>query len=145
LTSDQSLTTFQTEWEQLVDKAVADYSSLTSDERIWFNIQALIGDVENGGAISHYYNSGADRIFDTIEDLNSLGYADLSEVLEKINSLFPDGTVIADSEQRNKVIETWDGSHDNMLEYLDTQFFKIIPQLESSLVRFINNYIILMR
>lgn len=145
MTSDQSLTTFQPEWEQLVDKAVTDYSSLTGDERIWFNIQALIGDVENGGMISHYYNSGADRIFDTIEDLNSLGYSDLSEALEKINSLFPEGTAITDFEQRNTVIDTWDGSHDNMLEYLDIQFFKTIPQLESSLVRFINNYIIFKR
>lgn len=145
MTSNQALTIFQPEWEQLVDKAVEDYSSLTNDERIWFNIQALIEDVENGGIISHYYNSGADRIYDTMEDLNSLGYADLSEALEKINGLFPEGKTITNFEQRNTVIDTWGGSYDNMLEYLDAQFFKIIPQLENSLVRFINDYIIVRR
>ena len=49
----KTLLDFQTDWERLVYKGYADYTSLTRDEGVWFNIEGLIGDVDNGGLISH--------------------------------------------------------------------------------------------
>jgi hypothetical protein len=50
-------------WQKLIDKYDNDgYDSLTTDERLWFNIRSLIDSVDNGGLISFYYNNGADYL-----------------------------------------------------------------------------------
>ncbi|MBK7465380.1 MAG: hypothetical protein IPJ43_00440 [Saprospiraceae bacterium] len=47
-----TLVDFQNSWEKLVEKGYKNYLSLTSDERLWYNIQSLIGSLDNGGLIS---------------------------------------------------------------------------------------------
>lgn len=56
----KTLLDYQNHWEEICNKGFINYLSLSSDERIWFNIQGLIGQVNNGGIISFYYNIGAD-------------------------------------------------------------------------------------
>ncbi|WP_342089382.1 DMP19 family protein [Dyadobacter sp. OTU695] len=134
----KDLLDFQKDWERLVTKAHEDYSSLTRDERVWFNIQCLIQDVDNGGLISHYYNSGANYNQDTIEDLVWLGFRDISTFLTQINQLFPNGRPSKDIEERNSVIESWpDGKYDYMLDELDQQFYRKEQDLENKLVQYI--------
>jgi hypothetical protein len=134
----KDLLDFQKDWERLVSKAHEDYSSLTRDERIWFNIQCLIQDVDNGGLISHYYNSGANYNQHTIEDLDWLGFRDISTFLTQINQLFPNGRPSKDIEERNSVIESWpDGKYDYMLDELDQQFYQKENDLENKLVQYI--------
>jgi len=40
------------------------YASLSDHERVWLNLGSLIDSVENGGLISYFYNSDADRLAD---------------------------------------------------------------------------------
>lgn len=101
-----------------------------------FNV--LIQDVDNGGLISHYYNSGANYNQDTIEDLVWLGFRDISTFLTQINQLFPNGRLSKDIEERNSVIESWpDGKYDYMLDELDQQFYQNEHDLENKLVQYI--------
>lgn len=60
-------------WTNLIDKAMKNYNSLTKNERIWFNLRVLIDSFNDGGLISYYYNSGAENVYETIEDLQ-IGY-----------------------------------------------------------------------
>lgn len=116
---------FQVHWESLVNKAFADYGSLTRDERVWFNSQSLLGQLENGGLISHYYNSGADYNQETIEDLQWLGFSELAGLLIRINGLFPGGQPSTDIEERNQVIDTWPtGKYVNYWRSLMSSFTK---------------------
>jgi len=66
---ERTLFDYQDDWVKLVQKANRSFSSLTRDERIWYTVQGLMDSVDNGGLISHYYNSGADRNKETLEDL----------------------------------------------------------------------------
>ncbi|QIP15243.1 DMP19 family protein [Spirosoma aureum] len=135
---DQTLIDFQDDWGKLVDKAFTNYLSLSPDERIWFNIEALIGDVDNGGLISHYYNSGADYNKQTIEDLYSLGFPAIAALLMQMNSLFPDGQPSTDIDERNEVIDNWpEGEYDALSQELDQQFYSMEAELESKLVQHI--------
>jgi len=130
-----SLIDFQENWKKLVDKAFENYTSMSKDERIWFNIQCLIQAVDNGGLISHYYNSGADFNLETIQDLNSLGFQEIAAILSKINQLFPNHQPSKSIEERNEVMESWpDGIYDNLLEELDQQFNVKKPELEKALM-----------
>ena len=134
----KDLLDFQNNWETLVDKAYKNYRSLTRDERVWFNIQCLIQDVDNGGLISHYYNYGADHNQETIEDLSGLGFQEISIFLTRINQLFPNAKPSKDIQERNVIIESWpDGKYDNLLNELDQKFYQKEADLEDALVQHI--------
>ena len=36
--------------------------ALSEDEQAWLNLRSLIDSVANGGLISYFYNSGADKL-----------------------------------------------------------------------------------
>ncbi len=91
MSNQKTLLDFQSDWVELVSKAMSDYNSLSKNERIWFNVESLIGQVNNGGLISHYYNSGADNNKDAIEDLISLWLPNVADLLVEMNKLFPCG------------------------------------------------------
>ena len=142
-TENKTLIDFQSDWERLVYKGYADYNSLTKDERIWFNIGCLMGDVENGGLISHYYNSGADRNAETIEDLNFLGFSDIVDLLKVINQRFPNNQPSKDIDERNEVISNWqDEEYGFRLYEIDQIFFDRESELEQKLIQHIESKIL---
>ena len=129
----------QDKWERLVDKRYTrGYTTLTENERVWLNVQTLIQDAENGGLISHYYNSGADTIDDTIKDLAKLNADDIVLLINKINSLFPNSNVPKDIHERNQIISSLH-THtiDDLLTDLDNAFFSKQQILEQKLIEFI--------
>lgn len=141
--TDKSLINFQDEWEKLVTKGFTDFQSLTPDERIWFTIESLIGYVDNGGLISHYYNHGADRNKETIDDLETLGFSDIADLLKRINNWFPNGQPSTDVEERNRVISDWEGEeYDELLEDFDNQFYNREKELEDELIRHIETKVL---
>lgn len=139
--SNKTLLDFQDKWEKLVDKAMGDFASLTFNERIWFTIQALIGAVDNGGLVSHYYNSDATWNKETIEDLDFLGFINISNLLRKINLLFPNGNVPRDIDERNDLIANWD-NYDELLAKMDAEFYNDEKRLEAKLIAHIEEKII---
>ena len=85
------------------------YASLSPFERTWLNVRSLIDSIQNGGAISYFYNSGADNLGDCLEDLRALEATDVRSQIERICGLFPAG-VPTDREERNEVINSWEDS-----------------------------------
>ena len=137
MNNNKTLYDFQNEWVKLLGKE-ADYSSFNSDERIWYNIEVLINAWNDGGLISYYYNSYAEYVADTIEDLNFLGFPDVADMLIQINKIFPDEQPPIDMDERNAVISNWpDGKYDFLLETLDEKFSDVKPKLESKLIEHI--------
>ena len=130
----RTLLDYQSHWEKIVNRGFKDYQSLYPKERMWFNIQGLIGDVDNGGLISHYYNSGADRNRETIEDLDALGFSDIADLMRKLNELFPGGRPSLDINERNKVISSWPDSVESLLDEVDTAFYSREKKLEDVLI-----------
>ena len=133
---------FQSDWERLVYKGYKDYNSLTRDERVWFNIEILIGDVDNGGLLDHYYNSGANRNSETIEDLIFLGFDDIADLLKEINQLFPDNQPSKDIHKRNEVISNWSAEYGFRFYEIDQIFYGRENELEQELIRHIESRIL---
>jgi hypothetical protein len=131
------LTNFHEDWVKIVEKGCEDYSSLTPPERVWFNVQSLIGQVGNGGLVSYYYNSYADHVFETIDDLLTLGKKDIAHLLEEMNALFPGCDIAKDFDGRNEIISSWNERHDQLLKELDDEFFQKDDELEKVLVEYI--------
>jgi len=116
-------------WNQLFEKYdEKGYLSFSSDERIWFNIRGLIDAIENGGLISFYYNFGADHLDETLEDLKKINANEVINMLEKVNELFQNGTPPKDIDNRNEIIDSWDGQYEELLESLDERFFNELQE-----------------
>lgn len=132
------LNDFHNDWITLVDKANTDYQSLTQAERVWFNTERLIAEVDNGGLISLYYNSFADTMDETLQDLELLDAHEVRELLMKMNALFPGSMPSRNSEVRNMLIDSWeDGMHDDLLRKLDARFYELAADLERKLIDYI--------
>ncbi len=127
-------------WFALCDKAEnLGYQNLTPAEQVWMDIRSLIDSTNNGGIISYFYNSGADRLNECLAALDLLDATTVRAQLERIIALFPDGvpdTVIG----RNEVIDSWDDNDESinsLLEEVDNVMFSQIEQLEEKLNQFL--------
>lgn len=128
---------FHEDWVKICDKGCEDYGSLTRPERVWYNVQVLLGSVENGGLASYFCESTVEHLFETIEDLRLLGAMDIIHLLKKMSSLFPNGTPSMDINERMEIMDDWDESYDQLLEDLDNEFFEKDSELEQVLVDYV--------
>lgn len=137
---------WQQHWSDLVDKRYRlGYESLDPDERIWFNVRVLIDSIDNGGVISYYYNSGADNLYEALEDLRTIKAYRIIELLEEVNKLFPDGKPSKNIDERNDVISSWDemddGKLDDMLKDIDKEFYDLEEELEQRIGPYVKKLI----
>ena len=133
-----NLIDFHDDWIRLVGKAITSYEQLLPEERIWYNVQALIDAVNKGGLINYYGNPDADRLLETMADLKTIGAVYILEILNKMNALFPHGIPSSDLDERNKVILSWnDDTVCDLLDNLDIEFYKYCPVLENTLMEHI--------
>jgi Domain of unknown function (DUF4375) len=133
---------WQANWDQLCSRLNADgYPSLSDVEKAWFNTRSLIDFVNNGGAISYFYNSGADNWIDCRRALEALNAIDVRLLVERVAALFGEN-VPDDVETRNAIIESWDTDHarDAMLEEVDRKLFGRLDALEVALEVFLEKH-----
>ena len=121
-------------WENIVDKGFEDYNSLSRDERIWFNIEPLTTD----GIFDQFTNNGAENIFDTIEDLEYLGFHNVVNLIKKMNSLFPKNNPPKDIDDRNEIINNWTEKQAELMEEIDDEFWDFSDELENGLLEYLN-------
>ena len=124
----------QPAWEKIVDAGFSDYQSLTKDQRVWFHIEPLT----TGGITDHYVNYGAEHNAETISDLEMLGFADIAEMLRKVNRNFSNGEPPADMDDRNREISAWSAQEEAMLEEINDRFWQRSDELEKALLEYIN-------
>jgi hypothetical protein len=125
-------------WIKVAEKGTKDYNSLNSIERIWFNCREVIDSTNNGGLISYYYNSGAENVYDAIDDIKSLGFENISEIIQKYNMiLFKGSQVPTDIYKRNDYINELDEITDELLQDLENELAKLLKDLEMSLENYL--------
>ncbi len=139
----KSLMDYQEEWIVLINKWDSrGYDKLSDGEKIWFNVQTLLGAVANGGFISYYYNSGADTVYDCLAALKTIGADEAVSLTQKMNSLFGE-EVPADVNDRNDIIDSWPDDSDEIddfLEEVDEKYFSQRDYLETRLVAYIQEH-----
>jgi hypothetical protein len=129
-------------WSEVVARAWASgFGALTEPERVWVSVRALIDSVENGGAISYFYNSYADQLPYCLSALSQLELHGIAGALNRLCSMFPGG--VPDTlEGRNAVIESWPHGEagndiDARLSAIDHEIEALIPEAEARLKAFL--------
>lgn len=128
---------FQEDWERIIDKGSEDYKALTKPERVWFNVECLMGMVDNGGLASYFCEDTVTHLAETMEDLKLLGATVFLRLLEETCKLFPNGWPPEDFDERCDLMGNWDENTNQLLEDLDEEFYLHEEHLEKSLVDFI--------
>ena len=123
----------QNRWEDIVEIGFSDYQALSREERIWFNLEPLTTD----GIFEQYMNHGAEHIDDIIEDLIYLGFEDITELVRRINTLFPGGKPSSDIDERNEIIENWTEAQEKIMEAVEEEFWEKCEKLDKALLSFI--------
>lgn len=125
-------------WKNVVIKGINQYDSLTFSERIWFNIRGIIDSTNNGGLISYYYNSGAENVYDAIDDLKSIGFENIADIIQKYNKILFKGSIVPkDLEERNGFINDLDDKTDDLLQNLEIDLTDLIDDLETELAKYL--------
>jgi hypothetical protein len=124
-------------WKALCVKLSKEgYGSLSRPEKTWLNVRSLVDGVENGGAISYFYNPWPGNLPDCLEDLQSIGAANVRSQLERICELFPDG-VPGDLEARNEVIDSWSDEVEELLAEIDEILIPSMSEVDQQLAKFL--------
>jgi hypothetical protein len=124
----------QAVWEKIVKVGFSDYDRLSSDQKIWFNIEPLT----TAGIIDHYINYGAEHNQDTLDALESLGFPDIAEQIRRINELFMNGQPPADIMERNEQWDSWCDEHAVLLDKVENYFWTRCDDLEISLMEYVS-------
>lgn len=124
----------QTAWEKIVDIGLSDYDQLSTNQKIWFNIEPLTTD----GIIDHYINNGAEHNQDTLDALQFLGFPDIGNQMRRINALFMNGYPPTDIHERNEQWNSWCDEHETLLDEVDNYFWTKCADLENALLEHIN-------
>ncbi len=129
-------------WHEVAKRAYGSgFGTLTPAERVWVSTRALIDSVENGGAISFFYNSPADHLPDCMSALAQLELHGIAAALTRVSSMFPGG-VPATVEGRNAVIDAWPqgeagDEREARLAAIDHEIEALIPEAEVRLQSFL--------
>jgi len=124
----------QPAWEKIVDLGFSHYDQLSTEQKVWFNIESLT----TGGIIDHYINHGAEHNQDTLDALEFLGFPDLAEQMQRINNLFINGKPPADIMERNKEWDSCAEKHEELLDNVDEIFWSKCTHVENALMDHIN-------
>jgi acyl carrier protein phosphodiesterase len=125
----------QPAWKKIVDTGFSDYTKLTREQRVWFNIEPLTTD----GLWDHYMNRGADKNADTIEDLEYLNFNSVANQLREFNKIyFLKGVPEGPNSRQDELDKFPEEQLEKHIEEMDNIFWKICDDLENTLLEHIN-------
>ena len=112
-------------WRNLVDRVYEDsqgFGSLSEDEKVYFAVGVLLGEVYNGGFMQFFVNTSGEHYRHAELGLVQMGATQSLELLRRAkNVLFGSATVPRDQEERWAAMRE---GCDNQLDDLDTEFYK---------------------
>ncbi|MFK7834081.1 MAG: DUF4375 domain-containing protein [Winogradskyella sp.] len=122
-------------WNKIVSLGFSEYSKLTREQRVWFNIEPLLA----FGLWEHYVNYGADKNIDVIEDLEYLNFQSIANRLNEFNKIyFPEG-VPKGPDARQEHFDNFSKEQlSDDIDRMDEKFWELHEDLNNALTAHIN-------
>jgi len=123
------------EWHAVCEKWSREgFDALSHPEKVWLVIRGLIDATNNGGLASYFYNSTGDHYLYCLQALDDA--VAVKDQVTAIGHLFGD-SVPEDSDQRNNIIDDWDGEFDEKLDEIDEAILPLLDALDGKLQYFL--------
>lgn len=113
-------------------------SKLTEPQKVFWFIENLEREVNNGGFNQFYYNSSGDYAHETFKALRTIGAIKMSEIVNKANSAWPNQTVPKDRTERQNIQETIGEQANTVWELCDNQFYEYPDNITELLLKYVN-------
>ena len=133
-------------WLDLLKRSEGnDLSTFSDDEKLYFTVCILEGEVYNGGFHQFFFNSSGDHFEVTLNGLETLKAYQCKEIaVEAARAVFGFSHVPKDRQERWDALKAFDeriglGSDNDPLEALDRRFWSDPDDLSSLLVNFARN------
>lgn len=138
---------FRALWVSLVERVYdtsAGYESLTDDERLYFAVGMMDGDVINGGTHQYFSNSSGDYHNDALSGLKILGAKETFDLITRAQYLlFDDATIPLNAEERWKTMKDYPDDESEPLpdwceelERIDSEYYTDPDALNDLLLAF---------
>jgi hypothetical protein len=129
---------FRRYWRDLVDRVYDEelgFSSLTEEEKLYYSVCVLIGEVYNGGFVQFFDNSsGAQYRYAELGLIRMQAKASIILLREAKSSLFGSHSVPKDQTERWNIMRKLTDEPD--LDSLDTEFYKDPDNLDQKTEEF---------
>ena len=96
-----------------------DLDKLTEPQKLFFYIQSLEREINNGGFNQYFFNSSGDFAHQTVQSLQTIGANTTADILQKAIDQFPDKKAPQDRTQRQEVLEQIEETANEIWEGLD--------------------------
>ena len=125
-------------WSKIQEAAEDDYFSLSTEERIAYNIKNVLDAVNGAGLLSFYESYHGDFALDAVDDLYSVGMDEIASVMENANAIFPGGCPPEDVDSRIEIIDSWDHEYDSLFEQWTDDILEFSAPLEKEFEKIIS-------
>lgn len=128
-------------WKSLVHrfyKTPLGFDGLTADEKLYYSVSILKGEVYNGGFMQFFDNSSGGLFREAVTGLEVLGaYRSLDILLQASKIVFHGELPPADWEERRKILNYSDSeSLSQVLDGFDESFYEDSDSLDEKLIQF---------
>lgn len=110
---------------------------LSESQKKFLIIENLEREINNGGFNQFYFNSSGDYSNETVNALITIKAHKTAEIVKLANAQFFDSSVPKDRFERQKIVETIDGSTADIWEKCDQDFYKYEDNIEVLLIEFV--------
>lgn len=115
-------------------------NELTEPQQLFYYIQCLEREVNNGGFNQYFINSSGEFAHQTIDALKRIGAHTTVDILQKAIDQFPDVKVPQDRDERNEVVEQIEEMANEVWNELDQQFYEYADDLNVLNINFVKEH-----
>src|SRR4051812_12008186 len=83
-----------------------EWDKMTEPQKVFYCIQELEREVNNGGFNQYFINSSGDYAHEAIKSLQAIGANTTADILQRAIDQFPNQKVPKDRDERNEVVES---------------------------------------
>lgn len=117
------------------------FESLTLSERASLGLTWLYREAYNGGLHQFFFNDAGKFATDALRGLEMVGASATAKILRRAMSVFPNGVVPPDQEQRREFLcESLRPEHEELLSDLTTEFFQSTEPVADLLDSYVKNH-----
>ncbi len=117
-----------------------DFSTLTSQQKLFYLNQNLEREINNGGFNQYFINSSGNNAHETVLSLKAIGADKTADILQKAIDQFPNKTVPKDRNERIETVVQIEEAADEVWDKLNYKFYEYEDNLNTLNMEYVRKH-----